>query len=213
MKIYSLLLAAVLVIVVAAGFTLAGNEALTEKSLSSVGEVASWSADPVHSKIGFKVKHLGISNVRGEFKDYDVSLSFDPADLSTLEASTSVQIASITTDNQRRDNHLRSPDFFSADEFPVMTFVSKEVRNIDGSEFELVGDLTIRDVTKEVVLEAEFFGTASMRGSERAAFEARTKINRLDYELKWNRMTEAGGFVVGHDVTIILELELVEESS
>jgi polyisoprenoid-binding protein YceI len=198
MKIIASLLSALLLMVVVAGF------APTER------EAASWSIDKVHSNIGFKVKHLGISKVRGDFEDYEVTLNFDPEDLSTLETEVTVQIASIDTENDRRDNHLRSDDFFNAESHPTMTFVSKEVRNIDGNEFEIVGDLTIRGTTKEVVLDAEFLGTAAMGEQERSAFEARTTINRMDYGLAWNNLTEAGGFVVGHDVDIIIELEAIK---
>lgn len=173
----------------------------------------SWSVDHAHSKIGFKVRHLGISNVRGDFQDYDVSISMTEGDVSTLTASATIQTTSIFTNNDRRDNHLRSSDFFSAEAFPVMTFQSKEVRAVDGNAFELVGDLTIRDVAKEVVLNAEFLGTATMGDQERAGFEASTEINRMDYGLAWNRLTEAGGFVVGHNVEIILELEMVKDDS
>lgn len=175
--------------------------------------VSSWSVDHTHSKIGFKIRHLGISNVRGDFRDYDVSISMTDGDVSTLAASATIQTTSVFTDNDRRDNHLRSPDFFSAEEFPVMTFQSKEVRAVDGNAFELVGDLAIRDVTKEVVLNAQFLGTATMGGQERAGFEASTEVNRLEYGLAWNRLTEAGGFVVGHNVEIILELEMVKDDS
>ncbi len=215
MKTKTLLLPALVFTLVLAGFTLSSSqpdEHRPAQTLQAADGLASWSVDKVHSKIGFKVKHLGISNVRGEFKEYDVSISLDGTDLSTLKTKAAIQTGSVFTDNERRDGHLRSPDFFSADDFPAMTFTSKSVRNVNGSEFEIVGDLTIRDVTKEVVLEAEFLGAATMGDQERAGFEARTTINRLDYGLAWNKVTEAGGFVVGHDVQIILELEVIKDA-
>ncbi|MFK7847431.1 MAG: YceI family protein [Rhodothermales bacterium] len=165
-------------------------------------------ADKAHSQIGFKVRHLGITNVNGLFSDYETEVTLDLADLSTLQATASVKIASISTGIDRRDGHLKSDDFFNAEEFPEMKFVSKAVRNIDGAEFELVGDLTIRDITKEVVLEAEFLGAGTMGDTEKAGFEAETTINRFDYNLKWDRVTEAGGLVVSENVKIILDLEL-----
>ena len=205
-----LLLAGLLV----AGFTL-GPSAEAPAAFSTPeaapADVSTWAVDQVHSTIGFKVKHLGISNVRGDFDTYDFDLRFDPNDLTTLETTATVAVASIDTENERRDNHLRSPDFFAADEHPTMTFASKAVRAIDGDAFELVGDLTIRGVTNEVVFDAEFLGTAAMGDSERAGFEAETTIDRLDYGLAWNKLTEAGGFVVGHDVKIILELEVIKQ--
>ena len=216
MKPKTLLLPILAFTFVLAGFTFTSSQpddvqsAQTLQTLS--GDPATWSADASHSQIGFKVKHLGISNVRGHFKKYDVSISLDGTDLSTLKTEATIKTGSIFTDNERRDGHLRSSDFFSADDFPDMTFKSKGVRNVNGSEFEIVGDLTIRDVTKEVVLEAEFLGAATMGDSERAGFEAITTINRLDYGLAWNKVTEAGGFVVGHDVQIILELEVIKDA-
>ena len=170
----------------------------------------SYVVDKSHSQIGFKVRHLGITNVNGLFKDYEVNVSMDGDDLSTLTASASVQIGSISTGIDRRDGHLKSDDFFNAEQYPEMKFVSKAVRNIDGGEFELVGDLTIRDVTKEVVLEAEFLGMGAMGDTNKAGFEAETTINRFDYNLKWDRLTEAGGLVVSDKVKVILDLELNE---
>lgn len=170
-----------------------------------------WTIDKGHSQVSFKVRHLGISNVRGGFNEYDATIRFDPEDLGTLQVEATVNTASIDTGIERRDNHLRSDDFFNAEQYPTMTFVSKAVRNIDGPSFELVGDLTIRDVTKEVVLEAELLGVGMQRDRRKAGFEARTTINRFDYNLKWDRLTEAGGLVAGEDVEIIMELEVQEE--
>ena len=165
-------------------------------------------ADKAHSQLGFKVRHLGITNVNGNFGDYDINVTLDADDLSSLKADATIQVASINTGIERRDNHLRSDDFFNAEQFPTIKFVSKEVRNINGEEFELVGDLTIRDVTKEVVLEAEFYGIGQMGDTKKAGFEAETTINRFDYNLKWDRLTEAGGLVVSENVKIVLDLEL-----
>ena len=182
-----------------AGFMIAGPLAST------------YTVDKSHSYVGFKVRHLGIANVKGNFTDYEASVTMDGDDISTLQAEATIQTASIDTENERRDNHLRSDDFFNAEQFPALTFKSKGVRNINGSTFELVGDLTIRDVTKEVVLEAEFLGSGMMRDTKKVGFQAETVISRFDYNLKWNNLTEAGGLVVGEDVTILLELELDEK--
>ncbi len=171
----------------------------------------SWSIDAAHSSISFKVRHLGISNVRGEFLAYDAEILMDGADLSTLSVNANIETASIDTGNERRDGHLRSDDFFAAEEFPNMAFTSTGVTEVEGNQFQLSGDLTIRDVTQTIVLEGEFLGTASMGDSERAGFEATTTINRTEFNLSWDRLTEAGGLVVGHDVEIILELELIKD--
>jgi len=172
---------------------------------------SSWSIDNSHSSISFKVRHLGISNVRGEFIDYDAEISMDGDDLSTLSVNATIQTASVDTGNERRDGHLRSDDFFGSEEFPTITFVSTGVTNVEDSKFHLQGDLTIRDVTQSVVLEGSFLGTAMMRDTERAGFEASTTVNRKDFNLSWDQLTEAGGVIVGHNVEISLELELIKD--
>jgi polyisoprenoid-binding protein YceI len=171
-------------------------------------DVMTFSPDKAHSQVGFQVRHLGISNVRGSFNEYDAKVTFDPADLSTLQVEATVNIASIDTGIERRDTHLKSDDFFNAESFPTLSFKSKGVRNLEGTTFELVGDLTIRDVTKEVVLDSEFLGLGKQRETTKAGFSASTTINRFDYNLKWDRLTEAGGLVVSEEVKILLELEL-----
>lgn len=175
--------------------------------LGFTGAMATYQVDPSHSNLGFKVRHLGLSSVNGTFTEYEATATVDPADLTTLQAQATIQVASVDTGVERRDNHLRSDDFFNAEAHPTMTFVSTGVRNVDGNEFELVGDLTIRDVTKEVVLEGELVGMAEMRGNTVLGFELEGRINRFDYGLKWNSLTEAGGLIVGEEVRLILELE------
>ena len=193
-----------------AALVLLAGFATADRSPEPTSEVMTFVADKAHSQVGFKVKHLGISNVRGNFADYDATVQFDPENLETLQVEATINVGSIDTGIERRDNHLRSDDFFNAEAFPTITFVSKEMRSLDGDEFELVGDLTIRDVTKEVVLEGEFLGSAAQGDKQKAGFEAETTINRFDYNLKWDNLTEAGGFVVGEEVDVILELELEE---
>ncbi len=190
---------------------LAGFSTLRTAVAPGDGERAVYKLDKAHSWIGFKVRHLGVSNVQGRFQEYDASVEMEGDDLSTLKANATIDVASVDTGVERRDNHLRSPDFFEVDKYPHITFVSKQVRNIDGNEFELVGDLTIKDVTKEVVLDAEYLGRAKMGDSERVGFTAETKINRKDFNLMWDRLTEAGGLVVAHDVRLILEIEAVRQ--
>ncbi len=186
---------------------------LVSAAAPSVHAPTVWSVDHAHSALGFKVRHLGISNVRGNFKEYEASVTIEDDDISSLIAEATIQTVSIFTDNDRRDNHLRSPDFFEAETYPEIRFVSSGVHSVEGNMFELVGDLTIRDVTREVVLNAEYLGRASMGDQERAGFVASLVIDRMDYGLAWNMLTEAGGFVVGHDVEITIELELVKAAS
>jgi len=216
MKTRTYILSLLLVAFVLAGFTLTGNQAAeTPTQPTASADVSNWRIDPVHSKIGFKARHFGISIVRGEFKDFEASFRFDPEDLSTVEASVRIRAASVFTGTERRDNHLRSDDFFNAEVDSIITFTSKRVQNINGTAFELVGDLTIRGNTHEVVLEAEFLGSITMerRGGMqvRSAFEAETTVNRMDYGLKFDRT--AGGaadLVVGKEVTLTIELELIK---
>ncbi len=175
--------------------------------LQENAEQATYTVDKAHSQVGFKVRHLGISNVHGEFSDYDATVQFDEGNIESLSVTAEINVASVDTGNDRRDNDLRSDNFFSAETYPEMTFVSKRVENVDGSEFDLVGDLTIRDVTKEVVLESEFLGISG----NKAGFTASTKILRKEFGLTWDKVTEAGGIVVSNEVTITLEMELVKQ--
>lgn len=178
----------------------------------SIAESAQWTIDQNHSEVGFSVRHLAISKVRGEFNTFEAEISFEESDLTTLAVSAVVDVASIDTGVERRDNHLRSEDFFDSESYAQILFVSKEVRNADGSDFELVGDLTIKDVTMEVVLEGSFLGAAGSADQRKAGFELTGKIDRFDYNLKWDRLTEAGGLVAGRDITITLNMELNQVS-
>jgi len=197
------------VLLVATGF--AGTT--PEVAPGDRSSAATWNVDQAHSNVGFAVRHLGISTVRGSFRSYDATLDFDPADLTTLSATADIEVASVDTRNDRRDNHLRSDDFFHVEAHPTMRFESTRVQNVNGDTFEIVGDLTIKDVTREVVLAATLNGVAAFQGNEVAALTAETVIDRHDYGLTWSRVTEAGGLVVGRDVTITLEIEAAREQA
>jgi polyisoprenoid-binding protein YceI len=174
-------------------------------------DVPTWRVDAAHSSVGFKVRHLGIASVSGVFNTYEATFALDPSDVSTLSASTVVQVASINTNNERRDNHLRSDDFFNAEAHPELTFTTTSVKPLDGGRFELSGDLTIRGTTKPITLQGEVIGTAVMGGTERVAIEAEGVVNRFDYGLKWDSLTEAGGLVVGEDVRLVLAIQAVRQ--
>jgi polyisoprenoid-binding protein YceI len=164
--------------------------------------------DPAHSEVGFKVRHLAISNVAGKFVDFSGTFSFDPKDVKSSKTEATISVPSITTSNNDRDKHLKGDDFFSADKFPGLKFASKSVTATTDSAFKVAGDLTIRDVTKPVVLDVTYNGSAKDPwGNERAAFSATTKISRADYGLTWNKALETGGVVVGDEVTILIEVE------
>jgi polyisoprenoid-binding protein YceI len=167
--------------------------------------------DPAHSDILFKVRHMTISTVTGSFPEISGSFDVDPKNLEATRGSAVIKVAGINTNNAKRDADLKSDNFFSADKFPEIKFVSKAVRKVNMADTtcELEGDLTIRDVTKEIVLNVKGTGLLSDDGwgNERAAFTATGRINRFDFGLKWNKMIETGGFIVGADVDLVLSFE------
>lgn len=173
---------------------------------------SNWEIDKSHSKIGFSVSHLVISEVDGNFSEFDGSLVSTGADFENAKIEFSANTASINTDNEKRDNHLKADDFFGAEKFPKLTFVSKSFKKVDGKNYKLVGDLTIKDVTKEVELGVVLNGTIKDPwGNTKAGFTLKGEINRFDYNLKWSKALEAGGLVVGENVEIIGKLELAKK--
>ena len=167
-----------------------------------------WKLDPTHSELSFTVRHLKVTKVRGTFDSFDVTVvtSDDPAGVS-VEAT--VDVASVNTKQEQRDQHLRTSDFFKADEHPQMTFRSTGL-TADGEDFTLTGELTLRGVTQPVTLTGEFGGTVvDGYGNTKAGVSATTKINRQDFGVSWNAALEAGGMTLGDEVTINIELELL----
>jgi len=147
----------------------------------------SWKIDPAHSEINFTVRHMMISNVRGRFEKFDGLVEGDEKNIANSTVDVQIEVGSINTKEAQRDAHLRSADFFNAEAFPYMTFKSSRVEALDASHGRIYGDLTIRDVTKEVVLDVEYSGMAkSPWGTESAGFTATTTINRKDWGLVWN---------------------------
>ncbi len=171
-----------------------------------------WKIDPVHTTVEFKVRHLMISWVKGVFTDVNGTAVINESDLSGSNLKIQVGTTSINTNNTKRDNHLRSPDFFDTVTYPVMTFVSKKVIVTNGQLDRIIGDLTIRNVTREVTLEVEDFSQTVIDpwGNTRRGASATTKINRKDYGLTWNKALETGGVVVGDEIRISLEVELIK---
>lgn len=170
-----------------------------------------WKIDPTHSEIEFKVKHLVISTVTGKFKSFDATLE---ANEDTFEGATinfNADIASIETGVTDRDNHLKSADFFDAEKFPKLTFESTSFEKVSEGSYKLVGHLTIKDVTKEVTLNAEHGGTVvDPYGQTKAGFEISGEINRKEYGLTWSAVTEAGSVVVGDNVKLIMNVQVVQ---
>jgi len=180
---------------------------------SSSALAAEYKIDADHSVVGFKVKHLAISSVPGRFVKFDGKFNFDPSDVKDAKAEAKIDVVSVDTAQSKRDEHLRSPDFFEVVKFPEIQFVSKQVTPGKDKEFKVTGDLTIRGVTKLVTLDVVYDGSAKdLYGNDRAAFSATTKINRKDFGLTWNKVIEAGAVVVGDEVTVNLEIQGIKQS-
>jgi polyisoprenoid-binding protein YceI len=178
------------------------------------GFAATWDIDPAHSDVGFKVKHMMISNVRGAFSDVKGTIEYDPASPSQTTINVTIQAASIDTGVEKRDDHLRSPDFFDVKKFPTLVFKSTKVKNINSDSMQIIGDLTIHGTTKEVVLDVKG-PTQEMKdpwGNIRVGASATTKINRSDFGLTWNAALETGGVLVGEQVMINLEVQMVKKA-
>lgn len=172
-----------------------------------------WNLDPTHSEIGFKIKHLMITNVSGSFAKFTAEADTNGDDFTTAAISFSANIDSISTNNEQRDGHLKSPDFFDAANYPALSFKSSKLEKISGEEYTLHGDLTIRDVTKPVSLAVDFGGIATdPYGNVKAGFSLNGKINRKDFGLTWNAPTETGGLLVSEDVKLHAEIQLVKQA-
>ncbi len=166
-----------------------------------------YSVDKAHSTIGFTTKHLMVSNVSGHFADYDGEIIFDPNNLDASKINLTIKADSINTNNEKRDGHLKTGDFFDAEKFPEIKFVSKKIEKA-GDKYNVTGDLTIKDVTKEIVIPAEIVGPVnSPMGGSVIGVNAMTKINRQDYNVKWNKALDSGGMMVSDDVDINVSIE------
>ena len=170
-----------------------------------------WEFDQAHSNVGFSVRHLMVSKVRGQFTKWSGTLQFDATRPESAVVEVRIDAASIDTHEPQRDAHLRSPEFFDAAQFPELTFKSTKVERAGDGRFLVAGDLTIRGVTRPVVLDAEYGGQVTdFQGGTRVGFSARTSIDRKDFGLTWNMVLEAGGFAVADKVEISLELEAIQ---
>lgn len=170
-----------------------------------------WKIDPTHSEVGFKVKHMMFTNVNGKFKEYDSQLQFDENAFENAKLSFKADITSIDTNNTDRDNHLKSADFFNADQYPELNFQSTQI-NGTGNEFEITGDLNLHGVTKPVTLQAEYSGVMKDPwGNNKVGLNITGKINRKDFGLNYNAALETGGVLISELVQINIELQLTEE--
>jgi polyisoprenoid-binding protein YceI len=208
-RIFSISIFATMLLLVSTNAMFAQNKKKTPKTSNVVAQSPkTWNVDKTHSTVKFSVSHLVISEVEGSFKVYDGAISSSNEDFSNAQIDFAIDVASINTDNEMRDGHLKSDDFFNATSYPKMTFKSTSFKKKSGNKYELEGDLTIRSTTKKIKFEVTYGGTAKDGyGNTKAGFKAMGNINRFDYGLKWNVLTEAGGATVGKDIKIVLNLE------
>ena len=181
-------------------------------ALPALANAAQWSIDADHSNVGFKVRHLMVSNVRGSFEKYSGSVDINEKDITKSKLEATIDAASINTNVQKRDEHLRSADFFDVAKYPTMSFVSKKWTQAGNGALKVTGDLTIHGVTREVILDVAPFSKESKDpwGNLRSGTSATTTINRKDFGLVWNKALELGGVTVGDEVNIALEVELIK---
>jgi polyisoprenoid-binding protein YceI len=180
--------------------------------LASSSQAESWKVDPAHTTVGFNVSHL-FTSVQGRFDRFEGTIDFDPANPEAAVVRGTVEAASINTNNEKRDKHLRSDEFFDIEKYQTLQFESTKVTVTEGRNGKIVGNLTIHGVTRPVVLDVKFLGRGKDPwGNERAGFRAELTINRHDYGLNWNELLETGGVLVGDEVEIRIDVEgLLEE--
>lgn len=185
--------------------------ALLVVALATGVNAQNWKVDGVHSSVYFKVSHMVVTKQKGDFKSFDGTISFDGKDYSKASVEFTVDVNSVNTDNENRDKHLKSADFFEAEKFPTITFKSTKVAQVSGNKFTITGNMTMKGVTKEVTFDAEFNGVSKlpteMGGGTKAGFSATAKINRQDFGLTWSKSLDGGGLVVGNEVEIFMEIE------
>ena len=177
-------------------------------------DVATWTIDPSHTLVEFSVKHLMIATVKGRFGSVQGTLRGTLDDPLSASAEATIDVSGIDTREEKRDAHLRSADFFDAEHYPTMRYISRSVRRVDDDEFEVEGDLTIRDVTRPITLKVTLEGhLRDPWGNDRVGLSAEGKIRRSDFGLKWNMALEAGGVMVGEDVRLSLQVEAVRQAA
>jgi polyisoprenoid-binding protein YceI len=177
----------------------------------AAAQTDTWNIDSAHSVASFAVRHLMVTTVRGEFGKMTGKITFDGKDFSTVKAEATIDVTTITTREPKRDEHLKSPDFFDAATYPTITFTSRRAEPAGPGKFKLVGDLTMRGVTREVTLDVEATeAVKGSRGETRVGAQATTRINRQDFGVKWNRTLDSGGVVVSDQVDVTIDLALVK---
>ncbi len=185
-----------------------------KKPMAAAETPTKWNLDRSHSGVKFSVSHLVISETEGTFRVFDGTITSPTTDFNNAAINFSVDVNSINTDDEKRDGHLKSDDFFNAEKYPTMKFTGTSFKKVKGNQYVLEGNLTIRDVTKKVKLNVVYGGTVKDPwGNTKAGFKATGKINRKDYGLKWSAMTEAGGAVVGDEVNMEIKVEFAQQKA
>lgn len=180
--------------------------------LTLAAQAEPWMVDHAHSEIGFQVRHMMVSKVHGAFQEYEGTVDFDGQDVTKGSVEFTIQAASIDTDNENRNGHLKSPDFFDVEKYPTITFKSTKIVKGEEDKFQIVGNLTIKDVTKQVTFDCVMNGMfTDAKGMSRAGFSAETTINRQDYHVNWSKTLDNGGLVASDDVTIQIEIEIIHK--
>lgn len=180
---------------------------------ASFAQTTVWNLDKTHSGVTFSVTYMLVTEVEGKFRDFDISLTTSGVDYPGASVSATIKTGSISTDNDRRDSHLRSDDFFNTERYPEITFESKTFEPVGETTYRITGQLTIRDVTREAVFEATHLGDLIAGKRNITGWRVSTKINRFDYNLKWNKAIETGGLVVGETVTITAHVAFNKQAS
>jgi len=178
----------------------------------SSGQPTVWKIDPVHSNITFAVDYMVLTEVTGNFRDFSGTMISDSVNPGKSSVNVAIKTTSVTTENDRRDSHLRSAEFFDANTFPEITFVSKSFEKGEGNAYKIAGDLTMRGVSKPVTIDAKYMGQMKdMQGKQRQGFKGVTTLNRNDFGLKYNATLESGGVLIGNDVTVTINAQFVQQ--
>jgi polyisoprenoid-binding protein YceI len=178
----------------------------------AAAQPTTWKSDPAHSNITFAVDYMVLTEVTGNFKEFNATMTSDGENLGNPSVNVSIKTSSINTENDRRDAHLRSADFFDAEKYPEITFVSKSFEKGEGNQYKITGDLTMHGVTKPVTLDAKYMGQAKdMRGNLRVGFKGTTTVNRMDYGVKYNATLETGGLLIGNNVTVTINAQFIKQ--
>jgi polyisoprenoid-binding protein YceI len=179
-----------------------------------MAQATGWTFDKAHSSINFSIRHMVISEVTGNFKDFSILVNATKDDFTDATIDATIKVVSINTENEQRDSHLKSDDFFNAEKFPEIKFRSTSFEKVSDNKYKIKGDLTMRDVTKSVIFDGVYNGSIKgMRGTTISSWKATISINRFDYGLKWNRTIETGGLIAGDMVNITINLELTKSAS